>query len=269
MRSQRHTRTRGVETMKDPGRDEVAITVQLEPWEDGDASYVSLSRNDLANISKAMRSLLISTGLRAKDRDLIYDYNTSLSTLAMSRVFAPGLEEGVCEAVDCVAICTDGLSELAARSAYVFAQWQPETLMIRSDLVAPFWSNLKVTSLKESDPNLRTVLVLHNDAAPWPRKTRLGPGDFSRLLLHRLDPALFMCVIKPCGGLRYPESFYSVRCEGERKGADEESRQGRLAIRPNFTKGAKTFLSGLTCGTFSSRCECGEMHEFQTERLAL
>lgn len=238
-----------------------AMIIQTEQWEDGESSYVSLTTRDLASLSEVMTDLLLHAGLRAKKRALVYDFNTSLSTLALSRVFTPGLRKGVCEKVGCVAICTDGLSELAARSAYVYSLWQPEMLLIRSDLVSPFLSKLQAGGLQEADPNLETVVVVHNDVAPWPRRISLGPGDYDRRLLYRVDPALFMCVIEPCGGIYYPQDQYMVmvRKTGPR----------RLRIAPTFTARKKYHLSSLECEIGREVCSCGEKHRFKTEEPAL
>jgi len=231
--------------------------VQTEQWEDGESPYLSLTKDDLASIASVMADLLTHLGVGAGDRVLIYDFNTSLSTLAMSRVFTPGLREGVCEKLRCVAICTDGLSELAARSAFTFRLWQPEVLMVRSELASPFLAKLQGGSLKEADPNLRTVVVLHNDVSPWPRRIGLGPGEFDRRLLYRVDPALFMCVVDPCGGVYYPRGRYDVAMEGRGR--------SRLSVAPAFRPGSAPYLSNLECRKGGEACRCGGKHSFVTE----
>lgn len=254
-------------------QDEIAITIERELWEEegeGRLAYTSLSRNDLTNLSEVLLDLLTHVRVRAADRILIYDYNTSLSTLAMSRVFAPGLEEGVCEKMGSLAICTDGLSELAARTAFVFSRWQPQVLLIRSGLVAPFRSKMKTDNLKRSNPSLRTVIVSHNDVAPWPRNNQLGIGDFDRFLLYTQDPSLFMCIVKPCGGLYYPNRFYTVRCMSERERTSQKSVRRKLAISPSFSKTNRHAISSsLECASPQEVCYCGSKHQFRTEELIL
>jgi len=237
--------------------DSPALIVQTEQWEEGDSPYLSLTSRDLSNLADVMADLLASVGVKAKDRVLIYDFNTSISTLAMSRVFTPGLSEGVCERLECIAICTDGLSELAARSAYTFGLWQPEVLLIRSELASPFLAKLQGRSLQEADPNLRTVVAIHNDVVAWPRQIGLGPGRFEKRILCRVDPALFMCLVKPCGGIYYPRGRYRVDL-------DPESGT-RLRVAPAFSPGRGTLVSNLEATAGGKDCGCGEGHEFVTE----
>lgn len=238
-----------------------AIVLQTEEWEACESSYVSLTPGDLKGLSEVMMSLLLHMHVRERDRVLVYDFNTSLSTLVMSRFFCPGLREGACEKIKCVALCTDGLSELAARSAYVYGRWQPEVLLIRSDLLAPFRSKLPAGRLQGSNPNLRSVVVVHSDAAPWPRSSRTGPGEFNRYLLYRVDPALFMCIIEPCGGIHYPEKSYKIM--------EERTGSGRLKITPTFASGHSNHHLSLECETERKICSCGGTHAFRTEELVI
>lgn len=238
-----------------------ALVLQTEEWEAGGSSYVSLTPGDLAALSEVMARLLQHMGIREWDRILVYDFNTSLSTLVMSGFFCPGLREGACEKIKCVAICADGLSELAARSAFVYGRWQPEVLLIRSDLLAPFRSKLPAGRLRRSNPNLRSVVVVHSDAAPWPRSSRAGPGEFSRYLLYRVDPALFMCVIEPCGGIYYPNKAYEV--------VEERTGSRRLKVAPTFAPGHSSHRSSLECEARRGTCSCGRTHAFRTEELAI
>lgn len=241
-------------------RRDPALVVQTEDWESGKTPFISLTAGDLAGLSEAMTDLLVHVGVKAKKRVLAYDFNTSLSTLALSRVFTPGLKEGVCEKLGCVAICTDGLSELAARSAYTYGLWQPEVLLIRSNLVSPFRSKLQGNGLLEADPNLETVLVLHNDMEPWPRRIDLGAGEFKRQVLHLVDPALFACLIYPCGGIYFPEKKYKIKLE--------KTRSGRLSVAPTFTERRRYHLSSLDCERVRAPCECGQEHQLVMEEPA-
>lgn len=238
-----------------------AMVIQNEKWGEEESSYVPLTPGDLTGLSEVMMNLLLRMRVRERDRVLVYDFNTSLSTLVMSRFFSPGLREGACEKIKCVAICTDGLSELAARSAYVFSRWQPDSLLIRSDLLAPFRAKLPAGRLQANNPGLRSVVVVHSDAAPWPRNSRAGPGDFDRYLLYRVDPALFMCVIEPCGGMYYPDGSYEV--------VKEQVGLGRLRITPTFTRGHPSSPSSLECESDRRVCSCGKTHDFRTEELTI
>lgn len=238
-----------------------AVVLQIEEWEARGSSYVSLTPGDLMGLSEIMTKLLKHMGVGERDRMLVYDFNSSLSTLVLSKVFCPGLREGACEKIKCVAICTDGLSELAARSAFVYKRWQPEVLLIRSDLLALFRSKLPRSSLQRSNPNLRSVVVVHSDVAPWPRTSRAGAGEFDRYLLYRVDPALFMCVIEPCGGIFYPDKSYEI--------VEERGGSGKLMISPTFALGHPSHRSSLECETGQETCSCGRTHAFRTEGLEI
>jgi hypothetical protein len=86
-----------------------------------------------------------------------------------------------------------------------------------------------------------------------------GPGDFERRLMFRADPALFMCTIKPCGGMYYPERYYRVEAE--------EGDGGRLAVAPTFVSRPSSFLSSLERAPDRDVCGCGEEHRFRTGEL--
>jgi hypothetical protein len=205
-----------------------------------------------------MAGLLSRMHVSRGDKILVYDFNTSPSTLVLSGFFAPGLDKGACEKVGCVAICTDGLSELAARTAYVYTRWRPDHLMIRSELLAPFRAKLPSDNLVESNRELRSVVVVHTDVAPWPRKIHVGPGDFITRLLYRVDPASFMCSIEPCGGVYIPEGFYEADI-----GAD-----GRLRVAANFAPNRPSVTTSLECVS-NAKCGCGKTHGLRTEAFAV
>lgn len=254
------------EARSDGSEYNVAITIQQEPWEEQSPSYISLRRKDMLILSEVMQDILTRIGVRAADRVLIYDFNTSLSTLVMSRVFAPSLIEGVSERMKFVTICTDGLSELASRSAYVLSHWQPHVVLVRSDLIAPLRSKLNA-SLKESNPSLRNVIVLHNDVAPWPRNIQLGVGDFNKFLLYKVDPSLFMCIIKPCGGIYYSRKFYKV--SHYKRTATSETTGDKLLIGSKFLDANRHSISSIECEGLGEMCACGETHEFRTKKLTI
>lgn len=239
------------------GSNPPSLTIQTEPWGEKELNYITLTPGDLESLSEVMSELLRYSGVNAGDRLLIYDFNTSLSTLVTSTVFAPCLKEGASEKLGCVAICTDGLSELAARTAYVFTRWRPNILLIRSDLLVPFLSKIPSGGLRASNGSLRTVIVSHADVAPWPRNIRLGDGDLDRFLLYRVDRSKFMCIIKTCGGAYFPRSFYSVRT------VRDEGKTGKLAILPDFAPDGSSLVSSLHCETNTETCSCGETHEIR------
>lgn len=256
-----------VELLPNQGNN-VSMIVQTEPWSAEEPVYISLTGNELLNLVGVMEDLLRNLDIRFGDRVLIYDYNTSLSTLVMSRVFAPGLQEGVSEKMGCRVICTDGLSELAARSAFVFNRWHPDVLLIRSDLVGPFRSSLDTSSLNESNSSLRTAVVLHSDVAPWPRNVQLGTGDFQRFLLYKMDTALFMSIIRRCGGLYYDPRFYDVVYKsGDDNG--KKSALGKISVSPTFSQTRRYHDASLECESVQTICDCGEKHELRTGRPAL
>jgi hypothetical protein len=229
----------------------------LENWEEGEPAYLRLTSGDLSGLAGVVADLLGHAGVGRGSRVLVYDFNTSLSTLALSRVFTPGLNEGVCERVGCVAICTDGLSELAARSAFAYTLWQPDTLLIRSELVSPFIAKLRGKGLQEANPRLERVLVVHSDVSPWPRRIGLGAGRFDRRMLYRVDPALFACIVEPCGGLYYPEDSY-------RAGVPDGG-SGRLEVAPSFASRKRPVVSALECRRVGGVHSCGKAHHFAAE----
>lgn len=256
-----------------------AMIIQTEPWAEDNPAYISLSSDDLTKLSEVMTDLLESVGVKKGDRILIYDYNTSLSTLVMSRVFAPGLESGVCERLGCTAICNDGLSELASRCAYVYNTWKPDVLLIRSDVLSPFVSKLKKDGIAIEDNPPRLVIVIHSDSAPMPRLTSLGHPNFDFSLLYRVDPALFMCIIKPCGGLYFPSKYYDVSLARLAEGgaAHPESKYRKLSLSPIFSSAhemitttatrTSTITSSLDCIEGPTKCKCGQSHKFRTDEL--
>ena len=253
------------------GSNRPTLTIQTEPWEEKDLNYLTLTPRDLESLSEVMSDLLRHVGVRNGDRMLIYDFNTSLSTLVTSRVFAPCLKEGASEKIGYTAICTDGLSELAARTAYVFTRWNPNILLIRSDLLAPFLSKIPSGGLQRSNNSLRTVIVSHADVAPWPRSIRLGDGDLERFILYRVDRSKFICIIKSCGGVHFSPSSYSV-CTSQDEDIDntglnnkgkESGKIGRLTISPEFDSVGLPLVSSLCCETNTGTCSCGEIHQFK------
>ena len=239
------------------GSNSPTLTIQTEPWEENDLNYITLTPADLESLSEVMSELLRYAGVRVGDRLLIYDFNTSQSTIVTSTVFAPCLKEGASEKIGCVAICTDGLSELAARTAYVFTRWRPNILLIRSDLMVPFLSKIPSGGLQGSNSSLRTVIVSHSDVAPWPRNIRFGGSDIERFMLYRVDPSKFMCIIKSCGGVYFPPSFYSVRT------SRDEGKTGKLAVSPDFSPNESGSVSSLYCETNPETCSCGETHQIK------
>lgn len=212
------------------------MIVQAEPWDEPDVRYIYLTRRSLEALAEVLANLMDRSGVHARNKVLVYDFSMSLPAMVVSRAYAPGLRRGACEILGCSMMSVDGVPELAARSAFMFSMLQPEVLMIRSELVSVFRSNLERGDIASANPNLEIVLIVHPDPAPLPREIKLGPGVFSRHLLYKSDDGLFLGLLED-GSLYDPSGYYDVKCSS-----------GFVEVRPLFAKERRSHRTSLECG---------------------
>ena len=218
------------------GPRDFSVIVQTEPWDEPNVSYIYLTRRSLDALAEVLADLMKRSGVRPGNKVLIYDFSTSLPAMVASRAYAPGLRRGSCEILGCSVMSVDGTPELAARSAFMFSMLQPEVLLIRSELVSVFRSNLEKGDMASANPYLELVLVMHPDPAPLPREVKLGPGRFSRRLLYKSDHGFFLGLLED-GSLYYPSGYYDVGCSS-----------GFVEVRPLFVEGGRPHRTSLECG---------------------
>jgi len=211
--------------MSQPG-----VVLQLEPI-GGERLYLELGPRELEGLAASLAHVLRAAGVGRGHRLLVYDFSTSLSTLALTRAYAPGLPAGACEELGCSVLSLDGLPALAPRTAFFYRMMEPEALMVRQDLLDPLRARLGSGGL-ESNPRLRSLLIVsREDASPPPA---VGPRGAFRL--YSCDPALFLALVDPAGRAHYDRDLYDVACE-----------DGYLSVRPRFAPGLGPSRTLLSC----------------------
>ena len=185
------------------------VIVQIDAPE-GRRRYLELGPEELRGIASALERLLRASGVAPGQRMLVYDFSTSLSTLALTRAYAPGLDAGACDSIGCSVVSLDGLSSLASRTAFFYRLLQPDVLMIRKELLAPLRTKLGGSTMS-------SVIV----TSPEPVPVNVH-GASSVHTLYTLDDALFMALVSDDHAV-YPGDLYESRCDGE-----------NVHIRPRF-----------------------------------
>ncbi|MDP7982339.1 MAG: hypothetical protein RAK18_04070 [Conexivisphaerales archaeon] len=185
--------------------------------------YLELGPEELRGIASALERLLRASGVEPGQRMLVYDFSTSLSALALTRAYAPGLDAGACDSIGCSVISLDGLPSLASRTAFFYRLLRPEVLMIRRELLAPLRAKLGGSSLS-------SVIV----TSPEPVQVDV-PGASSVRTLYVLDEALFMAIVRG-GRAMYPGDLYESRCD-----------DGNISVRPRFASGLGFTPTAIRC----------------------
>ncbi|MGC8969477.1 MAG: hypothetical protein ACP5ID_00025 [Conexivisphaera sp.] len=205
------------------------IVLQLEPVE-GRSSYVELGPAELEGLAASVACSLRAAGVRAGDKLLVYDFSTSLASLALTRAYVPGLRAGACDEIGCSVMSLDGLPSLAARAAFFYSLMRPEALIVRRELLAPLRARLRQEGLR-SNPKLRSLIEVSRD--PLAPLTAEIPGART---LYVVDSALFLALIDGSGRVDYPADLYETACDG-----------GSLSVRPSFARGLGFARTQLRC----------------------
>ncbi len=244
-----------------------AILIQAEPWDEEYPMYIQLTRHDLNRLARILAALWRAAGIGGGTRIQLNDFGTALSTIVASRAFAPFLDAGASELTGAVPICTDGLSELAARSTYVYSVFRPDFLSIRSNLVAVFLSNLDAVDRVHFLNELRGLLLVHSDGSPFLMRSTVRSPDS---VLCRSDLGLFICSIKPCGGICCSDRDYFVEVVSE-DGTPiiAPNEEGRLAVTALFSEGYFVIRYMTRIGAFLSHevCTCGMRHKIKSTEI--
>lgn len=204
--------------------------------------YLALDRFDLRVYAEALTRCWSLIGLKGGDKVAIFDYGTSPVSYLASSVFTPYLSRGAADALGCLSICNDGVSNMSQRAVEILRFVRPRVLFVRADCLEPLAIEVEKELPRLADYTQALIAVENEGLLSKPDQNsyerRLGVPVY-RLL--RVDVAMFFAMECPrCRLLHGWRDLYLVESVTERADDSEGHGQGSLVITNWFARACPT-----------------------------
>ncbi len=203
------------------------------------ALYLPLDRRTLREYAEALRRCWSLLGLKKGDAVAIFDYGTSPLSYLASAAFTPYLKRGAADALECLAVCNDGIGSMSQRAVEILKFVRPRILFVRHDCLQPLAAEVESQHL-DLKSFIRALVVTENEgvlakADQKAYEQRLGLPVY-RLL--RVDIAMFLAVECPhCRLFHSWDDLYLLESLDETAGASSsDSSDGYLVITNWFAR---------------------------------